>query len=149
MKKIITLFFLVFAVASLQAQTVYFKGILQGSQQVPANASTAAGGVVIVTYDTVSNILMLNGNFKGLTTPVMASHIHSPAAPGVSAGDTVSSFFFRRYHGHYLRHRYPHTSRRDRSDERHDVRKRARCYLPGWGNKSPAFDGYVWTGLLF
>ncbi len=100
MKKIITLLCSVVLLSiNAQSQYIYFKGILQGSQEVPANAS-AATGVVIVKYDTSSNILMLMGNFTGLSAAATAAHIHSPAAPGSNAnvivpltltGDTTGS----------------------------------------------------------
>ncbi len=84
MKRIITLFSLLFFVCSAQSQMVYFKAVLQSAQQVPPNTSTA-GGVVVVTYDTTSNVLTLWGNYKGLSTTINASHIHSPAAAGSNA----------------------------------------------------------------
>ncbi len=84
MKRIITLLSLLFIVFSAQSQMMYLKGVLQGSQQVPANASTATG-VVIVKYDTINNMLTLFGNYKGLTSVITMSHIHGPAAAGANA----------------------------------------------------------------
>ena len=84
MKRILTLFSLLCIVAIAHAQTIYFKGILQGSQQVPP-VSTAAGGVVIAKYDTVTNVVTLWGDYKGLSTAIIMSHIHGPAAPGSNA----------------------------------------------------------------
>ena len=84
MKKMFTLFSLLLIVAAAQAQMRYFKGILQGSQQVPANASTASG-VVIVKYNTSNRLLTLYGNYNGIVATINGSHIHSPGGPGVNA----------------------------------------------------------------
>ena len=68
----------------MESQMVYLKAVLQGSQEVLANASTAMG-TVIVRYNTVTNSLELGGNYQNLTTDITMSHIHGPAAPGVDA----------------------------------------------------------------
>jgi len=68
----------------MESQMVYLKAVLQGSQEVPPNTSTAAG-TVIVRYNTVTNSLELGGNYQNLTTDITASHIHGPAAVGVNA----------------------------------------------------------------
>ena len=81
MKKLFTLFFLFILCACAQAQFRYFKGIMQGTQEVPANAS-AGSGVIVVKYTTASRQLELWGNYKDLSATITASHIHSPAATG-------------------------------------------------------------------
>ena len=85
MKKTFTLLFslLLFSFA-VQSQVYCLKGSLQGSQQVPANGSTATG-VVIVRYNATSKLLELWGDYHNLTTAITGSHIHGPAGPGVNA----------------------------------------------------------------
>lgn len=82
MKKIFTLgLFFVFT-TTIHAQIRYLKGILQGSQEAPANASTG-GGVVIVKYNMATKALELIGNYSGLSGAINNSHIHR-GVPGVS-----------------------------------------------------------------
>ena len=69
----------------MESQMVYLKAILQGSQEVPPNGSTALG-TVIVRYNTATKMLELGGNYQNLTAAITAAHIHSPAAAGVNAG---------------------------------------------------------------
>ncbi len=83
MKKSITLLVLILFTITAQSQ-IYLKGMLQGSQEVPANLSTASG-VVIVTYDSMTHVLTLMGNYTGLTADATAAHIHGPATAGVNA----------------------------------------------------------------
>ncbi len=84
MKLFFTLFIFFAAVVGSQAQVTYFKATLDGIQEVPANASTASG-VVIIKYTTATKLLELVGDFQNLSGPASAAHIHSPAAPGVNA----------------------------------------------------------------
>ncbi|MBC7888112.1 MAG: CHRD domain-containing protein [Ferruginibacter sp.] len=70
---------------AVNAQIRYLKGVLQSSQEVPVSNS-AASGVVIVKYNTSTNLLELYGNYRNLTANINNSHIHGPAAPGVNAG---------------------------------------------------------------
>lgn len=84
MKKVFTLFSLLLFAIAAQSQMRYFKGVLQGSQQVPANGS-AASGVVIVKYNVNTRAMNLYGNYTGLASVVTGSHIHSPAGPGSNA----------------------------------------------------------------
>ena len=84
MKKILLLTVFLSSIFLVQAQMRYLKGTLTGTQEVPP-VSTAAGGVVIVNYNTVTNSLQLHGNYRGLTTDISAAHIHGPAAPGNNA----------------------------------------------------------------
>ncbi len=67
-----------------ESQLVYLKAILQGSQQVPANASTAKG-TVIVRYNKALRSLELTGDYQNLNAAISVAHIHSPAAPGANA----------------------------------------------------------------
>jgi hypothetical protein len=62
---------------------------LNGTQEVPPNASTAIGSAFgTLTGDFGSNnfIFTYSLNFSGLTAPLTVGHIHSPALPGVNAG---------------------------------------------------------------
>ena len=85
MKAKFTLFFaaLLF-IHSINAQDLYLAGVLQSSQEVAA-VNSAASGVVIVKYNTSTNVLELFGNYRNLTATVSASHIHGAAGPGVNA----------------------------------------------------------------
>ena len=61
---------------------------LNGTSQVPANASTATGSVT-GTFDPVSNLLSVNVSFTGLSAAAMAGHIHSGVA-GVNGGVIIA-----------------------------------------------------------
>jgi hypothetical protein len=61
------------------SQQQFFGGRLSGANEVPANASTAKG-TVIVRFNTETNQLELNGNYEGLSAAITASHIHNAAA---------------------------------------------------------------------
>src|SRR5438045_7976112 len=61
-----------------------FQAVLTGSQEVPANASTATGfGTVVLSADQTT--ITVNESWSGLSAPASASHIHGPAAPGANA----------------------------------------------------------------
>ncbi len=65
--------------------TVYTLDLaLSGQKEVPPNPSTATG-VLIGTYNDVTNMLSFTVMFNGLSAPSTASHIHGPAAAGVNA----------------------------------------------------------------
>ena len=66
------------------SQMHFFASPLEGAQEVPPNASTAKG-TVIVRYDTATKQLELVGDYQNLTTTISGSHIHGPAAPGANA----------------------------------------------------------------
>ncbi len=85
MKKNFTLFLSLFIAVVAHSQTTYFKATLDGTQEVPTNAS-AATGVVIIKYDATTKNLQLTGDYQNLTTSLTVSHVHSPAAPGANAG---------------------------------------------------------------
>src|SRR5262245_59448618 len=67
------------------AAIINFTATLSGSQEVPANASTATGSGTLV-MDTVANTLSYNITFSGLLAPQTAGHIHGFAMPGVATG---------------------------------------------------------------
>lgn len=62
---------------------------LSGSQEVPANGSTATG-TVVATYDDVTNQLVVSVNATGFSANVTAAHIHK-AAVGV-AGPVIKAY---------------------------------------------------------
>ncbi len=72
----------------LQAATMVFNGILEGSQEVPSVASPGTGTVEL-TVDTDSRDWSLSGLFSGLTGNTNNAHIHAPAAPGANASPIV------------------------------------------------------------
>jgi CHRD domain-containing protein len=57
---------------------------LSGSQEVPANASTATADVT-VRLNTNTGQVTVAGSFAGLTSNATAAHIHGPAAVGQNA----------------------------------------------------------------
>lgn len=68
-----------------QATVTVYKGLLTGSQEVPAVAS-AGFGTAYVTIDDVANTMRVAVTFGGLTGLTTASHIHCCALPGFAAG---------------------------------------------------------------
>lgn len=89
MKRISTLLFIFLFSFAAQSQTTYLKAVLDGGQEVPANASTATG-IAIVKYNTTTRVLELMGDYQNLTATITGSHIHSPAPVGSNAGVLVS-----------------------------------------------------------
>ncbi len=73
---------LVLGAGVASAQT--FTATLDGLQEVPPNASPATGSATLVLD--VAMMLNVSCTFSGLLAPVVASHIHAPAPPGVNAG---------------------------------------------------------------
>ena len=62
---------------------------IDGTQEVPPNASTATGSGV-VTLDTTTNDLSWIINWSGTTGPLTAMHFHGNAGPGANAGVVVN-----------------------------------------------------------
>src|SRR5688572_8385388 len=60
-------------------------GSYSGSQEVPANASTATGTITGV-YNDFTNTIFYSITFSGLSSNTTAAHFHGPAAVGVGAG---------------------------------------------------------------
>jgi CHRD domain/PEP-CTERM motif len=93
---------LAFLAASITGNAaIMFSATLEGSQEVPPNASTATGSATFqlndamtaLTYDTT----IFGLDFTTLQTPatadnLVAAHIHAPAPPGANAG-VVFGFF--------------------------------------------------------
>jgi hypothetical protein len=78
---------LVFAAGSTapDAAILQFGGTLTGTAEVPPSGSPGTG-TVLVTYDTVSQMLNVNEVFSGLIWPTTLSHIHCCTPPGSNAG---------------------------------------------------------------
>ncbi|MCA9292927.1 MAG: CHRD domain-containing protein [Phycisphaerales bacterium] len=74
---------------STMAATHVFNFPLEGTQEVPPNASPGSGSAT-VTLDDVTGAVSVNATFTGLIGNATASHIHGPAAPGVNAGVLVT-----------------------------------------------------------
>jgi hypothetical protein len=66
------------------ANLITFEALLDGSQEVPPDATTGTGfGVVVL--DDIANTITADLLWSGLTSGATAAHIHGPAAPGVNA----------------------------------------------------------------
>jgi len=60
-----------------------FQAFLSGSQEVPANASTATGfGTVVL--NAAKTQITVNESWSGISAPASASHIHGPAGIGTN-----------------------------------------------------------------
>jgi CHRD domain len=66
------------------AATKVFKATLDGASEVPPTTSTGTG-TATATLNTATRQLNWDVTYSGLTGPVMAAHIHGPAAPGKNA----------------------------------------------------------------
>lgn len=64
--------------------TMLFDATLEGTQEVPPNASPATGFGTVLLDDPETSILA-SLSFADLLAPQIAAHIHGPAAPGVNA----------------------------------------------------------------
>ena len=82
---------LFFACAS-HAATQTYKGVLSGAAEVPATASAGSGSVVI-TYTAATHVMVVTGNFSGLSGTSTSAHIHcciDPASNVMVATQTPS-----------------------------------------------------------
>ena len=73
------------AAQNSDAVIVKYTTTLNGSNEVPASA-TSGTGFANIDYDDILHTLSLNVTFSGLSGNVTASHIHSPALPTANAG---------------------------------------------------------------
>jgi hypothetical protein len=64
-------------------------GTYSGSQEVPANASTATGTITGV-YNDFTNTIYYSISFSALSSNTTAAHFHGPAAAGVSAAVMIA-----------------------------------------------------------
>ncbi|NNE07469.1 MAG: CHRD domain-containing protein [Gemmatimonadetes bacterium] len=77
---------LVFGTAGTATATLWdCECTLEGSQEVPPNASTATGTGSFV-LDDVAGTLDYNISYSGLSSNVVGAHIHGPAPVGANAG---------------------------------------------------------------
>lgn len=58
--------------------------VLNGSQEVPANASSGTA-TLLGTYNDVTNTIFYTISFSGLSSASVQGHFHAPAPPGVNA----------------------------------------------------------------
>lgn len=88
------------AIAALLALTtrsdaapIFYTATMTGASEVPPNASPGIGSV-LVTIDTVTDLMTVNATFAGLIGTTTLAHIHCCAAPGGVAipATTVPSF---------------------------------------------------------
>jgi hypothetical protein len=70
---------------TMLSQQRYFANALTTAAEVPPPPSSRARGTVIVTYDTLTNLFVLVGDYQNLSGIISGSHIHGPAGPGVNA----------------------------------------------------------------
>jgi len=61
---------------------------LDGNQEVPPSGEPGTG-TASATYNDVSKALSWNIVYAGLTGPLVASHFHGPAPPGINTGVQV------------------------------------------------------------
>ncbi len=69
---------------SVKATTFPFTATYKGSNEVPANASTATG-TITGTYNDSTNTITFTITFSGLGSNTVAAHFHGPAFPGTNA----------------------------------------------------------------
>ncbi len=72
-----------------QAASYSLFATLEGSQEVPVNASPGTGTGSML-YDDVTKQFSWDISFSGLSAGTTASHFHGPAEPGVNAGVLVT-----------------------------------------------------------
>ena len=76
-----------FFASAAYGNVLFLKARLDGAQAgVP---SSPGDGSAFMTYDDASGLLSWTVNYRGLTSPANAAHIHGPAAPGVVAAIVV------------------------------------------------------------
>ena len=61
-----------------------YQAVMTSAQEVPSNPSRGVGTAQAVVYPT-TRAMTLTGEYKDLTGPATANHIHGPAAPGANA----------------------------------------------------------------
>lgn len=71
-----------------RADQINFKADLNGATEVPP-VTTAGKGNATASLNTATKMLTWTVDYSGMSGPVMAAHIHGPAAPGANAGVLV------------------------------------------------------------
>jgi hypothetical protein len=66
---------------ALPAHATVFTTTLSGTNEVPANSSTATGSATVVLN---GDLLTVDVSFNGLVAPASAAHIHCCTAPGAN-----------------------------------------------------------------
>jgi len=90
MKTLAALALVAASTQAVQARSVItFEFGLDGTQEVPANASPATG-FASVLLDTDMNTLSWTITYSGLVAPISAAHFHGAAQVGVNAGVRVN-----------------------------------------------------------
>jgi hypothetical protein len=72
-----------------RADQINFRADLSGASEVPPVTSPGKGSAT-ASLDTTTKTLTWTVDYSGLSGPVMAAHIHGPAAAGANAGVLVS-----------------------------------------------------------
>jgi hypothetical protein len=67
------------------ANIINLTATLTGGQETPPNSSPGTGHATFVLDDAALTLTTEGVTFSGLTTGVVAAHIHAPGPPGVSA----------------------------------------------------------------
>ena len=75
--------------AVAQADTHIYHFALSGAQEVPP-VSPSGSGTCTVVLDDVTGAVTVSGTYTGMTSNVLAAHIHGAAPPGMNAGILVS-----------------------------------------------------------
>jgi hypothetical protein len=93
MRLLCSLLFLIVAfgfTANSHAAIMTWSAVLTSGQEVAPNVSTStATGFGMVTFDDVTNALVLDLSWTGLTGPGLQAHIHCCAPPTANAGIAV------------------------------------------------------------
>jgi hypothetical protein len=76
--------------ASASAFGTHTYGVnMTGAEEVPPVPGTGFCGAT-VTLDDVTGAMTVSGSYTGMSSSVIAGHLHGPAAPGFNAGIIVS-----------------------------------------------------------
>jgi hypothetical protein len=73
------------SVAAADAAILSYEASLSGSFEVPPNASSGTG-LVVVAYDDAVHMLFIDATFSGLLGTTITAHIHCCAPPQSNAG---------------------------------------------------------------
>ena len=81
---VLVVFLMLSVVKPVRGETILYRAVLEGVQEVPPNASPA-DGTALLYFDEVTKVLTYSVTFSGLVGTETAAHIHGPAPPGVNA----------------------------------------------------------------
>lgn len=71
------------------SKIVTFSTVMNGSKEIPANATTGTG-TFTATLDTSTNVFTYDIVFSGLSSNVNNGHLHGPALATASSGTTIN-----------------------------------------------------------